>query len=56
MVDKGAISIFLLALTENVKGVVDQAIWAIGNFAADRAAYRDYILKSGGLVKLIKVM
>lgn len=41
LVDKGAIDLFLFCLKENQKGVIDQAIWAVGNLAADQIKYRD---------------
>ena len=36
--------------------MVDQAIWAIGNIAADQTIYRDKILKSGGMNALINIV
>ena len=56
LVNKGAINIFIDLLRENQKGVVDQAIWAIGNIAADQTMYRDLILKGGGLEALIAIV
>jgi hypothetical protein len=43
-------------LVENERGIVDQAIWGIGNVAADDIKYRDQILKKGGMDALIKVI
>lgn len=43
-------------LVENEKGIVDQAIWGIGNLAADNVKYRDQILKAGGMKALITVI
>lgn len=40
----------------NQKGVVDQAIWAIGNIAADQTEYRDRALKCGALNSLINIV
>lgn len=45
-----------MLLQENQKGVVDQAIWAIGNIAADQTLYRDRILKAGGMKALIAIV
>lgn len=39
-----------------MKGIVDQAIWAVGNLAADRIAYRDKLLNQSALIKLIRVI
>ena len=43
-------------MIENQKGVVDQAIWALGNIAADQTMYRDQILKRGGMNALIAIV
>ena len=40
---------FVKLLHENERGIVDQAIWGIGNLAADNVKYRDQILKKGGM-------
>ena len=34
-------------------GIVEQAIWALGNIGSDCTFYRDTILKDGGLFNLI---
>ena len=36
-------------------GIVEQAIWAIGNISSDCVFYRDTIIRSGGLVNLVEV-
>ena len=43
-------------LQENERGIVDQAIWGIGNLGADNVRYRDIILKKGGMEALIKIV
>ena len=47
---------FVNLLKENEKGIVDQAIWGIGNIAVDDFRYRDEILQLGGMEVLIKVI
>jgi hypothetical protein len=37
-------------------GIVEQAIWAIGNISSDCVFYRDNIIRAGGLVNLVQVM
>jgi len=36
-------------LFENLPGVVDQAVWAIGNLSGDCVAYRDKIIQAGAM-------
>lgn len=43
-------------LVENQPGIVEQAVWGIGNIAADNPKYRDLILKAGGMKALIDVI
>lgn len=43
-------------LQENELGIVDQAIWGIGNLAADQVKFRDIILKKGGIEILAKIV
>jgi len=38
------------------QAIAEQAIWAIGNIAGDCAAYRDMILKCGGLDPLVNIL
>lgn len=37
-------------------GIVEQAVWALGNIACDSPSYRDGIVKNGGLKNLIRVV
>jgi hypothetical protein len=37
-------------------GIVEQAIWAIGNISSDCVFYRDTIIRSGGLSNLVYVV
>jgi hypothetical protein len=37
-------------------GTVEQAIWAIGNIASDCTAYRDNIIRNGGILNLVYVI
>ena len=43
-------------LLENHQGIVDQAIWAVGNLAGDSSKLRDYLLDLGALNALIYVI
>jgi hypothetical protein len=43
-------------LRENEKGIVDQAIWGLGNLSADKTIYRDDILSKGGMETLINII
>lgn len=43
-------------LRENEKGIIDQAIWALANIAADSSKYRDRILSFGAIEPLIKII
>lgn len=56
LVNRGAIEKFLQLLHQNQKGVVDQAVWGLGNIAADQIVFRDKIVKLGGINALIKVV
>ena len=35
-------------MKENQPGIVDQAIWGLGNLASDSPQHRDQIVKEGG--------
>lgn len=37
-------------------GIIEQAVWALGNIACDSSSYRDSIIKNGGLKNLIRVV
>jgi len=56
VIDKGGIPIFIRLLIENRPGVVDQAVWAIGNLSGDCVAYRDKIISAGAIEQLIKIV
>jgi hypothetical protein len=56
IVEKGGIDLFISLLVANQYGVVDQAIWGIGNLAADKIIYRDEILQKGGIDALMKII
>ena len=43
-------------LKSNNPGIVEQAIWAIGNISSDCIFYRDNIIRSGGLQHLVEVV
>lgn len=36
-------------------GIVEKSIWTLGNIACDSPAFRDTIIKCGGIVNLVKV-
>lgn len=56
IIDKNGIRIFVDLLMSEHVGIVEQAVWALGNIASDSPAYRDMIVKSGGLTNLIAVI
>ena len=37
-------------------GTVEQAIWAVGNIASDCVAYRDNIIRNGGILNLVNTI
>jgi importin subunit alpha-6/7 len=45
IIDKGGIPLFISLLLKENMGIVEQAIWAIGNIASDCSFYRDAILR-----------
>lgn len=56
IIDKGGIPLFVQMLKSTTLGIVEQAIWAIGNIASDCIYYRDQILRAGGLHNLATVV
>lgn len=56
IIDKGGIPLFVELLKSPTIGIVEQAIWAIGNIASDCIFYRDTILRHGGLRNLVTVV
>jgi len=53
IIDKGGIPLFVDLLKSTNMGIVEQAIWAIGNISSDCVFYRDTIIRSGGLINLV---
>ncbi len=53
IIDKGGIPLFVDLLKSSNMGIVEQAIWAIGNISSDCVGYRDTIIKAGGLINLV---
>jgi importin subunit alpha-1 len=47
------IPILTLFLFENIPGVADQAIWAVGNLAGDSPVLRDKLINQGGVDAVI---
>lgn len=45
IIDKGGIKIFVELLKDSNELILEQAIWAVANIAADRQNYRDSLLK-----------
>ena len=54
--EKGGIKAFVRLLHHRVLAVAEQAIWAIGNIAAEHATYRDDVLSEGALDGITKLM
>lgn len=44
---------FIKLLKSNHSGIVQQAIWAIGNIASDSTFNRDAVIRNGGIPNLI---
>lgn len=53
VVDKGGIPLFVKLLLSNCVGIVEQAIWALGNIAGDCALHRDTIIKLNGISNMV---
>ena len=49
VIDKGGIPIFIQLLYQNKPGIVDQAVWAIGNLSGDCVSHRDKIIQAGAV-------
>ena len=43
-------------LRSKFPGIVEQAIWALGNIASDSSFHRDAIIRKGGIQNLIYVI
>lgn len=56
IIDKGGIPLFVDLLRLDNMGIVEQAIWAIGNISSDSVFYRDQIIRAGGLTNLVYVV
>ena len=56
IIDKGGIPLFVELLRSDNAGIVEQAIWAIGNISSDCIFYRDTIIRAGGLQNLVEVV
>jgi hypothetical protein len=56
IIDKGGLKIFVNLLLSEHLGIVEQAIWVIGNIACDSPSYRNMIIKCDGHKNLIKVI
>jgi hypothetical protein len=56
IIDKGGIKIFVdLLLSEHI-GIIEQAIWVVGNIACDTVNHRDMLIKAGGHKNLIRTI
>ncbi len=44
---------FIKLLKSNHAGIVQQAIWALGNIASDSTFNRDAVIRHGGITNLI---
>jgi hypothetical protein len=52
----GGLKIFVNLLLSEHLGIVEQAIWVIGNIACDSSHYRNMIIQYDGHKNLIKVI
>lgn len=53
IVDKSVIPLFIKALKSRHIGIVEQAIWGIGNIATDTTLSRNAIIRQGGIENMI---
>ena len=44
IIAKGGLKVFVRLLSDNKLGVVEQAIWGIGNIAGDCSKFRDLLI------------
>lgn len=56
VIDKGAIDLFVKRLRSPHLGIIEQAIWAIGNIASDSSFHRDAIIRKGGIHGLMNII
>jgi hypothetical protein len=52
----GCLHILRKLLEDNQDGIIDQALQAIGNLAADCIQHRDMILKNGSLSLMVNII
>ncbi|MCI13836.1 importin subunit alpha-1-like, partial [Trifolium medium] len=54
VIDHGAVPPFVVLLSSPYYDVRDQAVWALGNIAADSSQHRDLVLLHGALDSLVR--
>ena len=52
LVEKGVIPLFIQLLSKNNLGLVEQAVWGVGNIAGDVPQYRDMLVNNNCMVSL----
>jgi importin subunit alpha-6/7 len=56
VIQENAVAVFIKLLASNYDDVREQAVWALGNIAGDSTKCRNFVLKSGVLPNLLKLI
>lgn len=54
--EKNILEYLVQFLMENKEGLVDQAIWAVGNISGDSAEFRDMLIEAGAVKATIHLI
>ncbi len=54
--EKNILNYLVQFLIDNKDGLVDQAIWAVGNISGDSAQFRDQLIEAGAVQAVIHLI